>query len=90
MFVVVVNYFLIFVWFINRLYCVVDKFKVVGQCCFFVSYGISVYLQFVFIEELVILFSDFDVMMVENLFFKMCSDYIDFWYSLFKFVDYVI
>jgi len=87
--VAVVNYFLVFAWPTNRPNCAVDKSKAVGQRGPFVSYGISVHLQFVSAEELVIPLSDLGVMMVENPLLKTCRHHTYLWHCPSKSVDRV-
>ena len=85
----IVDNFLISAWSTNRPHCAVDKSKTVGQRCPFVSYGISIYLQFVSAEELVIPLSDLGVMMVKNPLLKTCRDHTGLWHCSSKSVDHV-
>ena len=87
--VAIVNNFLISPRSTNRPHCAVDKSTTVGQRCPFVNYGISIYLQFVSAEELVISLSDLGVMMVKNLLLETCRDHTDLWHCSSKSVDHV-
>ena len=87
--VAIINNFLVFPWPTNRPHCTIHKSKAVGQRCPIASHCISVHVELVSAEELIIPLCDLGVMVIVDPLLKMRHYHADLWHYMAKSVDHI-